>query len=45
MTVLKEQDGKELPKKPNRIQSLRGSIKGPAADSLNEHLKIIRSEW
>ncbi len=32
-------------KKPNRIQSLSGSIKGPAADSLNEHLKAIRSEW
>lgn len=31
--------------RPNRIRSLRGSIKGKAADSLKEHLKTIRNEW
>jgi hypothetical protein len=44
-TVLEDETITEPIKKPNRIQSLRGSIKGPAADSLNEHLKTIRSEW
>ena len=33
-----------IPKK-SRIQSLRGSIKGAVADSLNEHLHTIRNEW
>ncbi len=31
--------------RPNRIRSLRGSIKGKAADGLEEHLKTIRNEW
>jgi hypothetical protein len=31
--------------KPNRIRSLRGSIKGSAADSLNDHLSSVRNEW
>ncbi|TAE33947.1 MAG: hypothetical protein EAZ91_01135 [Cytophagales bacterium] len=31
--------------RPNRIRSLRGSIKGKAADSLEEHLKAVRNEW
>lgn len=45
-TILEENETIIEPKKkPNRIQSLRGSIKGPAANSLNEHLKTIRSEW
>jgi len=44
-TVLEDETITEPIKKPNRIQSLRGTIKGPAADSLNEHLKTIRSEW
>ncbi|KAB7727039.1 hypothetical protein F5984_22650 [Rudanella paleaurantiibacter] len=31
--------------RPNRIRSLRGSINGVAADSLEAHLKAIRNEW
>ncbi|MEZ0608831.1 hypothetical protein ACAW74_09970 [Fibrella sp. WM1] len=34
----------ESPKK-NRIQSLRGSLKGAAANSLNAHLQTVRNEW
>lgn len=34
----------EAPKK-NRIQSLRGSVKGAAAASLTAHLQTVRNEW
>nr|WP_293840582.1 hypothetical protein [uncultured Arsenicibacter sp.] len=30
---------------PNRIHSLRGSIKGKEADALEQHIKEIRNEW
>lgn len=44
ITVLEDETNNQLPKS-NRIRSLRGSIKGPAADGLNEHLQTIRKEW
>lgn len=43
--ILPAEDADVPAKKPNRIRSLRGSIKGPAADHLNEHLKTVRGEW
>lgn len=38
----------ELPKKnskSSRLKSLRGTIDGQRAESLNSHLKSIREEW